>query len=167
MDRPWYPLACAGADKDHDLCGSLGLTEDVMIWGTLGSRSSVIFDLDGDGDQDVVTAEFNDGPMVLISDLSAKTSVSHLEIALEGSRSNRAGFGARVEVKAGDTTWTKVHDGKSGYMSQSQMPLYFGLGDAAEADEIVVTWPSGQKDVISGPVAAGRRIQIVEGKGLQ
>ncbi|ANM29483.1 hypothetical protein ABI59_07635 [Acidobacteria bacterium Mor1] len=167
MDRPWYPLACAGADKDHDLCGSLGLTEDVMIWGTLGSRSSVIFDLDGDGDQDVVTAEFNDGPMVLISDLAAKTSVSHLEIALEGSRSNRAGFGARVEVKSGDTTWTKVHDGKSGYMSQSQMPLYFGLGDAEQADEIVVSWPSGQKDIISGPVAAGRRIRIVEGKGLQ
>ena len=56
----------------------------------------------------------------------------------------------------------KSMDGKSGYLSQSELPLYFGLGDADHAAAIEVRWPSGRRQTVAGPVASGRTIDIVE-----
>jgi hypothetical protein len=55
-------------------------------------------------------------------------------------------------------------DGASGYLSHSILPLYFGLGAAEKADRIEVLWPSGRKQVVAGPVTAGRVLEIVEEK---
>jgi hypothetical protein len=43
----------------------------------------------------------------------------------------------------------KYNDGKSGYLSQSSIPLYFGLGDAQKIDRVEVDWPSGRKSVLT------------------
>ncbi len=77
--------------------------------GARGTRSSVIFDLDGDGDLDIVTNEFGTLPMVLVSNLSEKTTVRYLAVKLTGTTSNRNGLGAIVKVTAGGSTYTKVH----------------------------------------------------------
>jgi enediyne biosynthesis protein E4 len=66
-----------------------------------------------------------------------------------------------VRVKAGGQTWTQWNDGKSGYLSQSRMPLYFGLGDAAKVDSIEVLWPSGKTQTVQNP-KPGTQIEIVE-----
>jgi hypothetical protein len=58
----------------------------------------VIFDVEGDGDLDIVTTEYNDYPQVLINDLNAKKKVNCVQIKLIGKRSNRGGLGARVTV---------------------------------------------------------------------
>ena len=55
----------------------------------------------------------------------------------------------------------KLFDGKSGYLSQSDLPLYFGLGDADSAAEIEVRWPSGELQPLPGP-KAGHTIEVVE-----
>ena len=68
--------------------------------------------------------------MVLISNLPRSVPVHYLDVKLTGTTSNRDGLGAIVTVTAGGVTLTKVMDGKSGYLSHSVMPLYFGLGDA-------------------------------------
>ena len=57
---------------------------------------------------------------------------------------------------------TKVQDGKSGYLSQSSLPLYFGLGDAAKVDRVEVTWPSGVHQVIRQGIPSAGRLEIVE-----
>ena len=85
-----------------------------------------------------------------------------LEVALVGSRSNRDGLGARIRVVVPGQTYTKVHDGQSGYLSQSLKPLYFGLGSATVVEKIEVLWPSGQEQVVAGPLATNRRLEIVE-----
>lgn len=161
---PWFELDCAGDLTRHPLFPEIcrGQSGRVLVEGALGTRGSVIFDLDGDGDLDIVTAEFNAAPQVLISDLSAKTTVNALEIELVGSRSNRDGLGARVTVSAGGRQLVQVHDGKSGYLSQSSQPLYFGLGDATEVEEITVLWPSGQEQTVEGPLPASGRRRIEE-----
>ena len=100
----------------------------------LGSRSAVIFDLDGDGDLDIVTNDFNSAPQVLVSDLAQRRPIHWLQVALAGTASNRNGLGATVRVRAGGHVYTKYNDGKSGYLSQSALPLYFGLGDAEKID---------------------------------
>ena len=135
--------------------------DTVTVMGARGSRSSVILDLDADGDLDIVTSEFGDRPQVLVSDLSERKAVHSLEIHLEGTASNRNGFGSRVEVFSGGGSQVKVHDGKSGYLSQSVLPLYFGLGDSASVDRIEVTWPSGVRQTFR-PAATERRISLVE-----
>jgi hypothetical protein len=122
-----------------------------------------MFDLDEDGDLDIVTNEFNSEPMVLISNLSEKKpDLKYLKVSLRGSKSNRAGIGARVEVKTDLGSYLQVNDGKSGYLSQSQVPLYFGLGAAKEVRQIKVTWPSGVEQFIDSGLVLNQQLQIQE-----
>ena len=140
----WYTLD-AEKDAEHSFIKKTNFrTGEVEVWGALGSRSSVIFDLDDDGDLDIVTNECHSVPLVLINNLTEKKDVRFVKVKLIGTKSNREGLGATVTVKAADKQWVKVHDGQSGYLSQSSMPLYFGLGDQNSVDEIVVKWPSGK-----------------------
>ena len=163
---PWFELDVLGADKDHELVKKVrargARVTRVVAWGAVGSRSSVIFDLDDDGDLDIVTNDFNSEPMVLVSDLADRKRIHFLKVNLTGTRSNRDGLGARVTVRAGSATYTKVQDGQSGYLSQSRWPLYFGLGDAGRVDQVEVLWPSGEQQVLAGPISAGSELNITE-----
>ena len=146
LATPWFELDASGKDKAHP--DAKGATGRVEVWGARASRSSVIFDVDGDGDLDILTNEFNAAPMVLISNLTEKTSVHYVAIKLTGTTSNRDGLGALVKVTAGGSTYTKVYDGDSGYLSHSLYPLYFGLGSADRVDKIEVQWPSGKTQTV-------------------
>jgi hypothetical protein len=132
------------------------------VTGTLSSRSSAVFDLDDDGDLDIVTNEWNDHPQVLISNLSEKKSIHYLKIKLIGTASNRDGLGATVKVHASTKTYTRYHDGKSGHLSQSSMPLYFGLDAAATIDRIEVLWPSGKKQLLTEGIPVDKLLTITE-----
>jgi hypothetical protein len=162
LTKDWFVLDCAGKDKYHDRCPKEGSPGDVTIRGALGSRASVVFDVDEDGDLDIITNEFNAEPMVLMSDLAEKRAVRHLSVALEGTRSNRNGFGAIVTVVAGGREIVQLNAGKSGYLAQSVKPLYFGLGDAETASEVRVVWPSGATQKVAGPIESGKAITIKE-----
>ena len=72
------------------------------------------------------------------------------------------GIGARVVVTAGSASYTKVNDGKSGYLAQSDQPLYFGLGGNSQVDKVVVTWPSGTTQTTNGPIKANQLLTIEE-----
>jgi hypothetical protein len=159
--RPWFDLDCGSiTDKSHRLCK--GTTGRVQAWGALGSRSSVIFDLDNDGDLDIVTNEFNSEPMVLVSNLAqAKKDLHWIGVKLVGSQSNKSGIGAKVMVKTADGTFSQVMDGKSGYLSQSLKPLYFGLGSAERIEAIQVLWPSGKTQSMNTP-DLNKLIEITE-----
>jgi hypothetical protein len=139
-------------------------TPRVDVIGTLSSRSSVIFDLDDDGDLDIVTNDFNSEPMVLISDLSERKQIHWIKIVLEGTRSNRSGLGATIRVRAGSAEYVKYNDGKSGYLAPSVLPLYFGLGDATKIERIEVEWPSGQKQVLEKDIPLNSTFKITEPK---
>jgi hypothetical protein len=128
------------------------------------SRSSVMFDLDNDGDLDIVTNDFNSEPQILVSDLAQRKQIHWLKIVLEGTTSNRNGLGAKVRVHAAGQTYTKWNDGKSGYLAQSALPLYFGLGDATKVDNIEVDWPSGRKQVVTTGLEENQTLRITEPK---
>ena len=157
---PWFEINCSGRDAGTQLCGETRGRR--VIWSALGTRSSALFDLDQDGDLDIVTLEFNQPPMVLLSDLSEKTDLNFVKVELSGRRSNRDGIGAQVKVFAGDDVYTKINDGKSGYLSQSSYPLYFGLGDNDEIDKIEVTWPSGRTQVVDRRLRTNELLEIRE-----
>jgi hypothetical protein len=150
FSKPWFTLDCSGKDSENPLC--LEQQGVKTMWGANGSRSSIIFDLDGDGDLDIITNEFNNSPQVLISDLSSSLAdLSYLKIKLVGVQSNRDGLGAKVIVETADGTYTKLLTGKSGYLSQSSLPLYFGLDGASEVKRVTVQWPSGNRQELINP----------------
>jgi enediyne biosynthesis protein E4 len=145
----WFDLDCGTVDKGNPLCGPQTLSFSVNA--CLGTRAAVIFDVENDGDLDIITNDLNSEPQVLISDLSTKKEIHYVKVQLIGSKSNRDGIGALVTVVAGGHSQTKPNDGKSGYLSQSVLPLYFGLGDAKEIEKIEITWPSGVKQIVDKP----------------
>ena len=151
----------SGPDASHRDCA--GRTGQVVVTGTLGTRSSVVFDLDGDGDLDIVTNEFNAAPQLLLSDLADRHAIDFLQIRLVGTESNRDGLGARVEVTAGGQTLVRYHDGKSGYLAQSSFPLYFGLPPSGRVERVVVHWPSGRTQALEGDIQSNTTLTIVEG----
>jgi len=157
---PFFDIDPGGRDKGHRHAGEA--TSRVTIWGARGTRSAVIFDVDGDGDLDIVTNDFNTAPMVLLSNLTVRTGVRWLGVKLIGARSNSDGLGAVVKVTAGGQVQTKVMDGSSGYLSHSVYPLYFGLGQAQEVEGIEVLWPSGTRQTVLGSIGINQRIDLRE-----
>ncbi|MCP4656399.1 MAG: CRTAC1 family protein [bacterium] len=154
---PGKTTEAAGRPECKDRSGK------VTILGSRGTRSSVIFDLEGDGDLDIVTTEFFDRPQVLTSDLAEKKEIHFLKVKLVGTASNRDGLGTKVTVFSGGRSHVKVHDGKSGYLSQSLLPLYFGLDDRVEVERIEILWPSGRQQVVTAP-EVDTVVEIVEPK---
>ena len=157
-----FELDCSGLDAKHRICQQ-GRTGKVAVWGAVGTRSAAIFDLEGDGDLDIVTNDFNSPPMVLVSNLGERhVALRYLALQLRGTKSNRDGLGAKVELTLGDRVLTQVHDGQSGYLSQSSVPLYFGLGTAETVDKVTVRWPSGGEQVIDGPLPVNQSLLVTE-----
>jgi hypothetical protein len=175
-EQPWFTLECGGADRENSFCRACmrpGATAPecrhrdgqgrLTMMGAVGTRSAVLVDLDGDGDQDIVTNEFNGPPQLLLSDLAGRHPVHSLSIRLRGTASNRQGIGARVTVVLPDgRRLVRTVDGKSGYLSQSDLPLYIGLGAVTRADTVEVRWPSGKRQRVPGPHPAGQTLEIVE-----
>ena len=88
-----------------------------------------------------------------------------LKVKTVGTKSNRTGIGARVRVVVdGHTQIDEVRSGGS-YVSQSDLRLHFGMGQAEKADLVEVRWPSGQVDTLKN-VASNQLIWIQEGAGL-
>jgi hypothetical protein len=72
-----------------------------------------------------------------------------ISLGLAGTKSNRLALNARVRIVAGSLIQTdEVRSGGS-YMSQNDLRLHFGLGDQMRADEIEITWPSGEKEAFT------------------
>jgi enediyne biosynthesis protein E4 len=154
-----FELDCDGQDRSNPFCQGKGGT--VMVQASASSRSALIADLDDDGDLDLVIGNMNDAPSLLLSNLSEKRNVNFLKVRLQGAASNRAGLGALVTVNTTAGKLTQFHDGKSGYLSQSSLPLYFGLGEAA-LDSIEVLWPSGKSQKIMSERRGQRELSITE-----
>ncbi len=158
--RPWFDLESEGEDRNHPQ--AIGRAGHITVWAARGSRSSAVFDLEGDGDLDVVTNEFNDVPQVLVSDLAQQRAVRFVNVRLAGKRSNRGGIGAIVTLVASGRAQVQLNDGKSGYLAQGVLPLYFGLGDAENAESVSVTWPTGKVQVVNGPIKSGATVVVEE-----
>jgi hypothetical protein len=84
-----------------------------------------------------------------------------LEIDLEGTKSNRDGIGARVEVIAGGVRQVRIQDGGMHHRGQNHSRLHFGLGRNAEAERVIIRWPSGATQELKS-LPANRILPIKE-----
>ena len=159
---PWFVLNCSepAGPSEEKICD--GYNAKIMVMAPKASRSSVIFDLDNDGALDIVTNDFNSEPQILLSNLAQRKKIHWLKVLLIGSKSNREGLGATVRLTAGGQTYTKYHDGKAGYLSQSALPLYFGLGDATKIERLEVLWPSGRVQTVRENLRENQVVVVTE-----
>ena len=122
-------------------------------------RGLAIGDLDNDGRVDALIVADNE-PLVYLHN---RTAAGHfLTIALEGTKSNRDGVGARVTVEAAGSRWVSQRLGGGSFLSASDPRLHFGLGSATRIDRLEVRWPSGRVDSFQN-LDADKRYRLREG----
>ena len=129
-------------------------------------RGAVFADFDNDGDTDIfLTTLQREAHYLFRNNVGQKNNF--IRVALEGTKSGRDAFGAVVRVKTSAGILTKVKSGGSGFLSQSDPRLVFGLGKDETAEWVTVTWPGsgpGGKTQTLTQVAAGSSLTLTEGE---
>lgn len=126
-------------------------------------RGLAYADFDRDGDIDLLLTT-NNGPAHLYRN-DQQTGNRSIRFRLVGTKSNRDGIGASVRVFAGGIAQSRLVKGGSSYLSQSELPVTFGLEKRQAIDRLVIDWPSGRTEEYKN-LAAGRCYECTEGKGV-
>lgn len=112
-------------------------------------RGAAVLDYDNDGALDVLVTTLANRPFLL---RNRGTPGTHwLTLQLEGARSGRSGYGARVSVRAGDRQWQAEALCPTGFLTQGDPRLHFGLGRESRVDEVIIRWPSGTQQTVKSP----------------
>jgi hypothetical protein len=149
-----------GNGKFKDVSAQLGpgITE------RFSSRGSAVGDYDNDGDIDILVLNMNDMPSLLRNDGGNKNN--WIKVKLIGTKCNRTAIGARARIVTGKHTQIdEVHSGDS-VMSQSDLRLHFGLGQAKVVNLIEIKWPTTQKIERFTNLETNQILTVKEGEGI-
>src|SRR5881398_1818175 len=128
-----------------DVAAAVGVTDEY------DGRAVALVDLFNRGVLDVVVANQNQPALVYKN--TVLPGNHWIAFKLTGTRSNRSAIGAEVTVEVGGARQLKVVDGGSGFASQNDRRLHFGLGRSAQVDSAVIHWPSGTVQTLGHPAA--------------
>lgn len=121
-------------------------------------------DFDRDGDLDVLLTT-NNGPAYLYRNDQLAGNHS-IRFRLVGTKSNRDGIGATVRIVSSDLSQMRMVKSGSSYLSQSELPVTFGLEKRDRVERAVIMWPSGRTEEFKN-LTAGRCYECIESKGIQ
>jgi len=121
-------------------------------------------DFDRDGDVDVLITT-NNGPAYLYRNNQSAGNHS-IRFKLTGTKSNRDAIGAEVRIEAGGMSQSRVVKSGSSYLSQSELPVTFGLGRRDQIDRVTILWPSGRSEEYKN-LGSGKAYECVEAKGIK
>ena len=138
-----------------DVAAAVGVTDEY------DGRAVALADLFNRGVLDVVVA--NQGQPALVYKNSVAPGNHSIAFKLVGTRSNRSAIGAEVLLVAGGTRQLKVVDWGSGFASQNDRRVHFGLGQTTQVDSALIRWPSGGVQTLAHP--AVDRLHVVTEPG--
>ncbi|HYL11619.1 MAG TPA: CRTAC1 family protein [Terriglobales bacterium] len=120
-------------------------------------------DFDRDGDLDLLMTT-NQGPAFLYRNdqLAGNRSI---RFRLIGTQSNRDAIGATVRIYHAGASQSRLVKSGSSYLSQSELPVTFGVGKRDKIDRVVIQWPSGRTEEYKD-LASGRAYECTEGRGI-
>ena len=121
-------------------------------------------DFDRDGDLDLLLTT-NNGPAFLYRNDQIAGNRS-IRFRLQGSKSNRDAVGAVVRIFYGGQTQSRTVHGGSSYLSQSELPVTFGVGRRDMIERATIDWPTGRAEEFKD-LGSGKAYQCIEGKGLE
>jgi hypothetical protein len=148
-----------GRSRFHDVAGELGGGFDQAKVG----RGLAYGDFDRDGDLDLLLTTNNGAAHLYRNDQLAGNH--SIRFRLVGTKSNRDAIGATVHLFSGGLSQTRMVKSGSSYLSQSELPVTFGLEKRDRAERVVIIWPSGRIEEFTN-LAAGRCYECTEGKGI-
>ena len=126
-------------------------------------RGLAYADFDRDGDLDLLLTT-NSGSAYLYRNDQLAGNHS-IRFRLVGTKSNRDGIGSIIHIVAGGLSQSRLVKSGSSYLSQSELPVTFGLEKRDRVERVVIVWPSGRTEEFTN-VAAGRCYECTEGKGI-
>ena len=143
----------------HDVAAQLGASFDRPKVG----RGLACADFDRDGDLDLLMTTNNSAAFLYRNDqLAGNRSI---RFRLVGTKSNRDAIGAVVRIYAGGTSQSRMVKGGSSYLSQSELPVTFGVGTRDRIERVTIQWPSGRTEEFKN-LATGRLYECVEERGI-
>ncbi len=126
-------------------------------------RGAAFGDINNDGNVDIVVLNVGEPPSLL---LNHNESANHRVLfKLVGTKSNKAAIGARITVKAGPLVQFSEVRGGSGYLSQNDLRVHFGLAANGKMNEVSIRWPNGETETLRD-VPADFIYTLVEGGGI-
>ncbi|MEO8192987.1 MAG: CRTAC1 family protein [Gemmatimonadales bacterium] len=134
---------------NRGVAGWIDVAQRVGVTDVYDGRAVALADLSNRGAVDVIVANQNQ-PAVLYRDYPDRTH-HWIGFRLIGTRSNRSAIGAEVVIESGDLTQRRIVDGGSGFASQNDRRLHFGLGSREWVDRVVIHWPSGAQQLLQRP----------------
>jgi enediyne biosynthesis protein E4 len=149
-----------GGGKFQDVASAVGGGFDAPKVG----RGLAFADFDRDGDLDILLTT-NNGPAYLYRNDFA-TPPHSVRFHLQGVQSNRDAIGAVVRIDYDGQSQSRIVRGGSSYLSQSELPVTFGLGMRDKVDRAVIDWPSGRTEEFKN-LSAGKPYKCLEGKGIE
>ncbi|MEO6816340.1 MAG: CRTAC1 family protein [Edaphobacter sp.] len=133
-----------GAGKFVDVAQAVGVRD------TYDGRSVALADLWNRGVLDVIVANQR-GPLLIYKNTVAPGE-SWIEFKLEGTKSNRSAIGAQATLSWNGQEQIQEVSGGSGFASQNDRRLHFGLGKNPRIEKAVIRWPSGKVQTLSSLV---------------
>ena len=148
-----------GADSFRDVAAAAG---DAFAAPRVG-RGLAAGDFDRDGDLDVLMTTNGGAALLFRNDQPRRQSLPPVQLV--GTKSNRDAIGAIVRIFHDGTFQTRMVKTGSSYLSQSELPVTFGVGHRDKVDRVVIAWPSGRVEEFKS-VETARAYECVEGHGL-
>ncbi len=127
-------------------------------------RGLAYADFDRDGDLDLLLTT-NNGPAYLYRNDQLAGNHS-IRFRLVGTRSNRDGIGATVRIVSGGLSQSRTVKSGSSYLSQSELPVTFGLEKRDRVESAVIVWPNGRTEEFKN-LTPGRCYECTEGTGIR
>ncbi len=148
-----------GGGKFRDVAGQVGAAFESPKVG----RGLACGDFDRDGDLDILMTT-NNGPAYLYRNDQTANSRS-IRFHLKGTQSNRDAIGSAVHIFHQGQRQSRIVRGGSSYLSQSELPVTFGLGGLEKIDRVVIDWSGGRTEEYKD-LRAGKTYNCMETKGI-